>query len=82
MRHLERTHGISIMSLHEHFVKDHFILMYEITSKMAADIHEGFQQPIGLALINQNSVDDLSTKQFAEMVAPATDVDTTVRQAF
>ena len=42
MRHLERTHGISIASLHEHFSKDHFVLMYEITAKMAADIHTKF----------------------------------------
>ena len=34
MRHLERTHGISIASLHEHFQRDHFILIYEITAKM------------------------------------------------
>ena len=39
MRHLERTHGISIASMHEHFQKDHFVLIYEITAKMAADIH-------------------------------------------
>ena len=49
MRHLERTHGISITSLHEHFSKDHFVLMYEITAKMAADIHtKGFFKPPSL----------------------------------
>ena len=46
MRHLERTHGISITSLHEHFSKGHFVLTYEITAKMAADIHtKGFTNP-------------------------------------
>ena len=42
MRHLEKTHGISTASLHEYFSKDHFVLMYEITAKMAADIHKRF----------------------------------------
>ena len=47
MRHLERTHGVSICSLHEHFQKKHFVLMYEIASKMAADIHtKGFKIPL------------------------------------
>ena len=47
MRHLERTHGISIASMHEHFQKDHFVLIYEITAKMAADIHtKGFKNPM------------------------------------
>ena len=33
MRHLERTHGISIASMHEHFQKDHFVLIYELQPK-------------------------------------------------
>ena len=34
-------------SLHQHFNRDHFILMYEITAKMAADIHtKGFRNPL------------------------------------
>ena len=46
MRHLERTHGIAITSLHEHFTRDNDVLMYEVTSKMAADIHtKGFKNP-------------------------------------
>ena len=47
MRHMERTHGISIASLHEHFQRDHFVLIYEITAKMAADIRtKGFKNPM------------------------------------
>ena len=47
MRHLERTHGISITSMHEHFKKSNYVLMYEVTSKMAADIHtKGFKNPL------------------------------------
>ena len=48
MRHLERTHGISITSLHENFSKEHFVLMYEIMAKMAADIHTKGFKPISL----------------------------------
>ena len=45
-RHLERTHGISIASMHEHFQKIILVLTYEITAKMAADIHtKGFKNP-------------------------------------
>ena len=49
MRHLERTHGIAITSLHEHFTRENYVLMYEVTSKMAADIHtKGFQESVGM----------------------------------
>ena len=87
MRHLERTHGISITSLHEHFSKDHFVLMYEITAKMAADIHtKGFTNPLAwkkaCMLINLLDPEDLGSKQLADLVQPTTDVDTTVRQVF
>ena len=86
MRHLERTHGISITSLHEHFSKDHFVLMYEITAKMAADIHtKGFTNPLAwkkaCMLINLLEPEDLGSKQLADLVQPTTDVDT-VRQVF
>ena len=87
MRHLERTHGIAITSLHEHFNKDHFVLMYEITAKMAADIHtKGFTNPLAwkkaCMLINLLDPEDLGSKQLADLVQPTTDVDTTVRQVF
>ena len=87
MRHLERTHGISITSLHEHFSKDHFVLMYEITAKMAADIHtKGFTNPLAwkkaCMLINLLEPEDLGSKQLADLVQPTTDVDARVRQGF
>ena len=74
-RHLERTHGISIASLHEHFSKDHFVLMYEITAKMAADIHtKGFTNPLdwkkACMLINLLEPEDLGSKQLADLVQP------------
>ena len=87
MRQLERTHGISIMSSHENFSKEHFALMHEITAKMAADIHtKGFKNPLAwkkaCMLINSLASGDLGSNQFADLVAPTTDVDTTVRQVF
>ena len=33
------VYSISIMSLHEHFQKDRFVLLYEISHKVCADIH-------------------------------------------
>ena len=39
MRYLERTHDVSVAWLHETFQADHIALVYEITSKMAADIY-------------------------------------------
>ena len=59
--------GISITSLHEHFSKDHFVLMYEITAKMAADIHtKGFTNPLAwkkaCMLINLLEPEDLGSE--------------------
>ena len=39
MRHLERTHGISIGWMHSIFQEGYVSLAYEVTAKMAADIH-------------------------------------------
>ena len=87
MRHLERTHGIAITSLHEHFTRENYVLMYEVTSKMAADIHtKGFKNPLAwkraCMLINLLDPGDIGTKELIDMVSPTTDVDTTVRQVF
>jgi len=87
MRHLERTHGIAITSLHEHFTRENYVLMYEVTSKMAADIHtKGFKNPLAwkraCMLINLLDPGDLCSKDLSDMVSPTTDVDTTVRQVF
>ena len=87
VRHLERTHGISIPSMHEHFKKSNYVLMYEATSKMAADIHtKGFKNPLAwkraCMLINLLDPGDLCTKELGDLVKPSTEVDTTVRQVF
>ena len=87
MRHLERTHGISSTSMHEHFKRSNYVLMYEVASKMAADIHtKGFKNPLAwkraCVLINLLDPGDLGTKELSDMVKPTTDVDTTVRQVF
>ena len=39
MRHLERTHGVSIGWMHSIFQEGYVSLAYEVTAKMAADIH-------------------------------------------
>ena len=39
MRQTERSHGISITWTHETFLLSYIIMIYEITSKMATDIH-------------------------------------------
>ena len=39
MRHLERTHGISLGWMHSVFQEGYVSLAYEVTAKMAADIH-------------------------------------------
>ena len=87
MRHLERTHGIFIASMHEHFQKDYFVLIYEITAKMAADIHtKGFRNPMAwkkaCMLINLLEPQDLQSKEVLDMLQPSTDVDMTTRQVF
>ena len=87
MRHLERTHGIAITSLHKHFTRENYVLMYEVTSKMAADIHtKGFKNPLSwkraCMLINLLDPGDIVSKELLDMVSPTTNVDTTVRQVF
>ena len=39
MRHLERSHGVSISWTHEMFTRDYMYLAYEVTDRMAADIY-------------------------------------------
>ena len=39
MRHLERSHGVSISWMHEMFTRDYMYLAYEVTDRMAADIY-------------------------------------------
>ena len=66
MRHLERTHGISIQWMHEIFQNDLIYLVYEITSKMCADIHtKAFKDHMtwkrACMLINILSYDEISS---------------------
>ena len=39
MRHLERSHGVSISWMHEMFTRDYMYLAYEVTDRMAADTY-------------------------------------------
>lgn len=61
--------------------------MYEVTSKMAADIHtKGFKNPLAwqraCMLINLIKPEDLASKYLADLVSPTADVDATTRQRF
>ena len=61
--------------------------MYEVTSKLAADIHtKGFKNPLSwkraCMLINLLDPGDIVSKELLDMVSPTTNVDTTVRQVF
>ena len=87
MRHLERTRGISIVSLHEHFQSDHFVLLYEISRKMCADIHtKAFRTPLAwhraCMLINLLDPSDLRSQELADMVSPSVDHKKIDRQMF
>ena len=87
MRHLERTHGISIAPCMNISKRNHFVLIYEITAKMAADIHtKGFKNPMAwkkaCMLINLLEPQDLQSKEVLDMLQPSTDVDMTTRQVF
>ena len=87
MQHLVRTHGISIASMHEHFQRDHFVLIYEITAKMAADIHtKEFKNPMAWKkagmLINLLEPQDLQSKEVLDMLQPSTDVDMLLAKSF
>ena len=47
MRHIERSHGTSIVWMHEMFLLSYIILIFDMTSKMAADIHtKAFRDPM------------------------------------
>ena len=54
--------------MHEHSQRDHFVLIYEITAKMASDIHtKGFKNPMAWKkasmLINLLEPQDLQSKE-------------------
>ena len=74
--------------LHEHFQWDLFAyFFYEITAKIAADIHtKGFENPMAWKkarrLINLLEPQDLASKEVLDMLQPSTDVDMTTRQVF
>jgi len=79
--------GFPSLQCTSNFKKSNYVLMYEVTSKLAADIHtEGFKNPLAwkraCMLINLLDPGDLGTKELSDMVKPTTDVDTTVRQVF
>ena len=87
MRHLERTHGISIQWMHEIFQNDLIYLVYEVTSKMCADIHtKAFKDHMtwrrACMLINILSYDDISSDDIWSIMQPTHDTSTGLDQHY
>ena len=85
MRHIERSHGISITWMHEMFLSSYIILIYEITSKMAADIHtKAFRDPMAwkraCLLINVLEDKDISGDEIWDVMQQTHDVTSGQRQ--
>ena len=85
MRHIERSHGISITWMHEMFLLSYIILIYEITSKMAADIHtKAFRDPMAwkraCMLINVLEASDISGDEIWDIMQQTHDVASGQRQ--
>ena len=85
MRHIERSHGISITWMHEMFLLSYIILIYEITSKMAADIHtKAFRDPMAwkraCMLINVLEVSDIPGDEIWDIMQQTHDVASGQRQ--
>ena len=85
MRHIERSHGISIVWMHEMFLLSYIILIYEITSKMAADIHtKAFRDPMAwkraCMLINVLDEKDISGDEVWDIMQPTHDIQSGQRQ--
>ena len=78
MRHLERSHGICIAWMHEVFQEGYVGLAYEVTAKMAANIHtKAFKDGISWAhacqLINIFPPEQLNTVDIMDMMKPTHD---------
>ena len=87
MRHLERTHGISIQWMHKIFQNDLMYLVYEITSKMCADIHtKAFKDHMtwkrACMLINILSYEDISSEDIWSIMQPTHDTSTGLEQHY
>ena len=87
MRHLERTHGISIQWMHEIFQNDLIYLVYEVTSKMCAHIHtKAFKDHMtwrrACMLINILSYDDISSDDMWSIMQPTHDTSTGLDQHY
>ncbi len=87
MRHLERTHGISIQWMHEIFQTDLIYLVYETTSKMCADIHtKAFKDHMtwkrACMLINILSHEEISSDDVRSILQPTHDGSTGLEQHY
>ena len=75
MRHLERSHGISVAWMHDVFQASYVSLAYEVTAKMAADIHtkafrDGLSWQHACQLINIFPPQQLSSQEIMDLMRP------------
>ena len=84
MRHIKRTHGISIAWLHEMFQRKEYALVYELSSKMAADIYTKafIRWKHACILVNLFDKGDLDDPATLEALAPSHDAESGTRQAY
>ena len=75
MRHLERSHGISVAWMHDVFQANYVSLAYEVTAKMAADIHtkafrDGLSWQHACQLINIFPPQQLNSQEIMDLMRP------------
>ena len=75
MRHLERSHGVCIAWMHEVFQEGYVGLAYEVTAKMAADVHtkafkDGISWVHACQLINIFPPEHLQSLEVMDMMKP------------
>ena len=75
MRHLERTHGISVGWMHASFQEGYVSLAYDVTAKMAADIHtKSFKDSVSRThacqLINSFPPDQIGSQDIMDLMRP------------
>ncbi|CAE7218058.1 unnamed protein product [Symbiodinium sp. KB8] len=75
MRHLERTHGISVGRMRSIFQEGYVSLAYEVTAKMAADIHtKSFKDSVSWThacqLINIFPPEQIGSQDIMDLMRP------------
>lgn len=73
MRHLERTHGISIASLREHFQKDHFVLLLRFLARCVLTSIQRLLEHHSPGVELYLDPADLNFQELADMVSRSVD---------